>query len=259
MGFYRTLSSAAFVVIIFLSCAALRAEETVAGELKSAAELRTAAVAALHEGDSTSALRAADALVEQHAEQASARLLAADVYLRCGKFKEAVKWFDRYLEVSPQSLPSLWQRGIALYFVHDYKRGAAQFEEHRKVNPNDVENAAWHFLCVAKLDSIDEARRMVLPAPNDPRLPMEEVLAMLSSGDAESVRKRMEALPAGSSARRQADFYGSFYLGLHADAMGKRDEALHWLRQAAANAPHHYMGDVARVYVAFLEETQPKP
>jgi lipoprotein NlpI len=258
MCFYRKLSSLAFVVVTSLTCAALTAEENAPGELKSAAELRAQAVAALHEGDGTAAVRAADALVEQHADQASARLLAADVYLRCGKFKDAVKWFDRYLEVSPQSLPSLWQRGIALYFVHDYKRGADQFEEHRKVNPNDVENAAWHFLCVAKLDSIDKARRMVLPAPNDPRLPMEEVLAMLSSGDSESVRKRMESLPTGSAARRQADFYGSFYLGLHADANGDQREALHWLRQAAAEAPHHYMGDVARVYVAFLEKVQPK-
>ncbi len=257
MCFCRTISSAAFVMITAFGCTALTAEENAPDERRTAAELRSEALAALHEGDSASAVRAADALIKQHADQPSARLLAADVYLRCGKFKEAVKWFDRYLEVSPQSLPGLWQRGIALYFVRDYKRGAAQFEEHRKVNPNDVENAAWHFLCVAKLDSIEKARRMVLPAPNDPRLPMEEVLAMLSSGDTESVRKRMEALPAGSSARRQADFYGSFYLGLHADADGDQREALRWLRQAAADAPHHYMGDVARVYVAFLEEPKP--
>ena len=256
MCFYRSVSSAAFALMTSLGCAALTAEENASGEPKSAAELRSEAVTALHEGDSTVAVKAADTLVEHHADQASARLLAADVYLRCGRFKEAVKWFDRYLELAPESLPGLWQRGIALYFVRDYKRGAAQFEEHRKVNPHDVENAAWHFLCVAKLDSIDKARRMVLPAPNDPRLPMEEVLAMLNSGDSDSVRKRMEALPAGSAARRQADFYGNFYLGLHADAKGDRGQALHWLRQSAAEAPHHYMGDIARVYVVFLENEQ---
>ena len=119
----------------------------------------------------------------------------------------------------------------------------AQFEEHRKVNPHDVENAAWDFLRVARSESIETARRLVLPAPNDPRIPMAEVLAMLSSGDTAAVRQRMESVPAGSSARQQADFYGNFYLGLYADAGGDRTEALRLLKLSAADAPHHYMGD----------------
>ena len=49
---------------------------------------------------------------------------------------------------------------------------------------------------------------------------------MLSSGDTAAVRRRMESVPAGSSARQQADFYGNFYLGLYADAGGDRTEAL---------------------------------
>ncbi len=180
--------------------------------------------------------------------------MIADVSLRCGKADAAVKWYDRFLKVSPEAMPDLWQRGIALYFAGDYKLGAAQFEEHRKVNPHDVENAAWHFLCVAKSDSIETARQLVLPAPNDPRIPMKEVLAMLESGDTQSVHQTMDAVPSGSLARDQAEFYGNFYLGLYADAGGDQAEALRLLKLSAADAPHHYMGDIARVYVQFLEK-----
>jgi lipoprotein NlpI len=141
-----------------------------------------------------------------------------------------------------------------LYFVGDYRRGAKQFEEHRTVNPNDVENAAWHFLCVAKSDSIEAARDLVLPAPGDSRTPMEEVLRMLTSGDTGSVERRVAGLPEGSKMRADAEFYGNFYLGLYADAGGQREKALTFLSRAAKDAPHHYMGDIARVYAKYLAE-----
>ncbi len=117
----------------------------------------------------------------------------------------------------------LWQRGIALYFIGDYKRAAKQFEEHRKVNPNDVENAAWHFLCVAKAESFAKARELILPAPNDRRVPLKEIHQMLKSGDTDAVKRSMNRTPVDSNARADAKFYGDFYLGLYADATGDRE------------------------------------
>jgi lipoprotein NlpI len=130
---------------------------------------------ALQDGESKTALALADAMVRQHRDDPNATLVAADVYLRTGKVESAVRFFDRYLESSPRGLPGLWQRGIALYFVGEYEKAAEQFEEHRKVNPYDVENAAWHFVCVAKAESAEEAKELVLPAPNDSRIPMLQV------------------------------------------------------------------------------------
>jgi len=182
------------------------------------------------------------------------RLETADILLRSGAVKQAVDLFDAHIKSRPQSKPFLWQRGIALFFVQRYADGAEQFEVHRSVNPNDVENAAWHFLCVAKDDSPDKARQLVLPAPGDPRIPMEEVLAMLRHGRTQPVIERMESLPPGSTARRSAEFYGHFYLGLYADALGDAQQAKSHLRQAVEHADRNYMGDVARVYAKHLAE-----
>lgn len=231
---------------------ATQSPQSVAENLQSVSTLRARGLLDLQKGDYASAVSVADEMIKQHPQDARALRLAADIYLRSGKVDTAVRLFDRYLEIEPGQMRGLWQRGIALYLVGDYKRAAKQFEEHRLVNPNDVENAAWHFLCVAKADSLAKARELVLPAPNDPRIPMEEVHRMLKTGDTEPVRRRIDRTPADSDARAEAQFYGDFYLGLYADATGDQGQAHILLSRTAQGAPHHYMGDVARVYAKHL-------
>ncbi|MCA9188507.1 MAG: hypothetical protein KDA99_22920, partial [Planctomycetales bacterium] len=66
---------------------------------------------------------------------------------RAGEIAESLGDFDRAIEKEPRVRPYLWQRGISLYYLGKYAEGREQFETHRSVNPHDVENAAWHFLC----------------------------------------------------------------------------------------------------------------
>lgn len=178
-----------------------------------------------------------------------------DAALRRGDIDAAVVGFDRAVETSPARMPYLWQRGIALYFAGRLDDAAEQFRQHRVVNPNDVENAAWHFLCVAKSKSPEIAKEMLLPAPGDRREPMDEVLDMLATGNKAGVQERMDEvakLAPGSRAAEDAKFYGEFYLGLYADANGDFAGAKRHMNSAAEDAPPHYMGDVARVYARQL-------
>ncbi|MFK8112103.1 MAG: tetratricopeptide repeat protein [Rubripirellula sp.] len=225
-----------------------------AGKDVSLSSLRVQALKALQKGDNAAAILSADAMTRLHPDDQRAMRLSADIYLRTGKIDWAVRLFDRYVKERPADLPELWQRGIALYFAGEFKRAAKQFEEHRKVNPNDVENAAWHFLCIAKADSFEAATKALLPAPNDRRPPMDEVLKMLKSGDTDTVNKRVDSIAEDSAARGDAEFYRDFYLGLYADAKGEQKKATKLLERSANDAPHHYMGDIARVYAKHLAE-----
>ena len=99
---------------------------------------------------------------------------AIDDFL-AGRVKESVTGFDRVAALVPNAAPELWQRGIALYYVGRYDDCRKQFESHRTVNPNDVENPAWHFLCVAHAESPAKARAALLPVGPDQRSPMPEV------------------------------------------------------------------------------------
>lgn len=251
----KTMCMALVSMFAFVSCSVAVTQDESDAEKNvqtNPIAFRAAALRAMQAGESLKAITAVDKLLVALPNDPSTLRLAGDVYLRAGKSKEAVDFFDHYLKLEPSALAGLWQRGIALYFARHYKRGVKQFEVHRKVNPNDVENAAWHFLCVAKADSFDKAKTVVLPAPNDPRAPMEEVLQMLSTGDTVKVIAKMESFPANTPLRDSADFYGNFYLGLYADAAGDRAKAKQYLDLAAEDASVSYMGDVARVYATYL-------
>ena len=77
-----------------------------------------------------------------------------DLYARgeehffAGRIDESIQSWDLEIVAQPFREPYHWQRGLAFYYANEFEKGVKQFELHQKVNRNDVENAAWHFLCV---------------------------------------------------------------------------------------------------------------
>src|SRR6059058_6052557 len=88
---------------------------------------------------------------------------------KLGHIRESVAAFDRAVAMDPAEAPYNWQRGIALYYAGRYDDGRKQFELHQTVNGNDVENAAWRYLCMARAGSVEAARSDVLPIAQDHR------------------------------------------------------------------------------------------
>src|SRR5262249_50303085 len=68
-----------------------------------------------------------------------------------GKIAESVADFDQAARADPSVEAQLWQRGIAYFYLGRFEEGRRQFEIHRTVNPADVENTAWWYLCMARL------------------------------------------------------------------------------------------------------------
>ncbi len=168
---------------------------------------------------------------------------------QAGRLEESVAGFDRVAELAPDMAPYLWQRGIALYYVGRYDDCRAQFESHRTVNPNDVENATWHFLCVARLESPEAARAALLPVGPDSREPMTEIYEMFR-GD-----RPPEELLSAVSIEPRARFYAHLYLGLYYAALGREPEAYENITFAADDSyiVGGYMNAVAKVHLAFLQ------
>jgi lipoprotein NlpI len=163
-----------------------------------------------------------------------------------GRFAASAATFDQLATLIPDQAPQLWQRGIALYYAGRYADCRRQFESHRTVNPDDVENAAWHFLCVAREQSPAQARAALLPVGPDPRAPMREVYQLFrGSMTANDVLKAAGDRPSGL-------FYAHLYIGLHAEALGRKDVALTHIKEAASDryAPAGgYMHMVAVVHL----------
>jgi lipoprotein NlpI len=164
---------------------------------------------------------------------------------RAGRVAESVTGFDRVAQLAPQSAPELWQRGIALYYLGRYKDCRRQFESHRTVNPADVENAAWHYLCVARDENPQRARAALLPVGPDSRVPMREIYQMFR-GDisTESVLVAAGNEPLGR-------FYAALYVGLYHEA-NNVGRASFYIADAADDkyaAVAGYMHSVAKVHM----------
>lgn len=248
----RFLLMAVFAIFSF-DFAILVSRAADADEVPAIAELRIEGLRGLEKRDRSIASDAADRLLLHHGNDIRAIRLAGDLYLRSGKINSAAKQFERYIELAPGDKAELWQYGIALALGGRYDEGRKLFELHRSVNPNDVENAAWHFLCVAKLAGTKEAEKLVLPAPGDTRVPMNEIRRLLIDGNEQRVTDAVKQLTEGSASHADASFYANLYLGLYADSYGNTAKAKRLIGEAAKTEQVNYMADVARVYFDELE------
>lgn len=165
------------------------------------------------------------------------------------KPKESVAAFDKLIALEPAAKPQLWQRGLSLYLAGDYQGGREQFEVHQTVNSNDVENAAWHFICVARAENLEKARKVLIPIEGDSRVPMKEVHDLFAGkGSVEAVLKAAESGDGDDLKNHRC--YAHLYLGLYFEALGDEAKAKdHMLKAANDYRMDHYMGKSAQVHV----------
>ena len=177
-------------------------------------------------------------------------------HFKLGHFQESIADFDKYLELTPDQAPHHWQRGIAYYYAGRFEEGRKQFESHQTVNPNDVENAVWHFLCVARQAGVEKARAALIPIQGDGRVPMMEVHALFAGKlKPEEVLATARAGNPSAAERYQRLFFAHLYLGLYYEAIGNEKLTREHIFKAADEfKSDHYMGDVARVHAALLRK-----
>ena len=166
-----------------------------------------------------------------------------------GHIKESIADFDHYLDLVPDAKPDHWQRGIALYYAGRYEDGAKQFELHKTVNPDDVENAAWHFACLARANSPAAARAALIPIEGDPRVPMAQIHQMFAgkATPADVLTAATANNPTPNELNRHL-FYAHLYIALYCESTGKDEEAKKHLTESLKHEVPDYMYGVAKVH-----------
>ena len=164
--------------------------------------------------------------------------------------------FDMYITLVPKAKVSHWQRGISYYYAGRWDDGIAQFEGYQTYDSNDVENAVWRFMCMARKDGIAKARKEILKIGDDKRVPMRQVYDLyagkLKPDDVLAAAQAGE--PAREVLNRQL-FYAHLYVGIYHELEGNKKRALEHLQKAAAeHRIGHYMWDVARVHRDLLRK-----
>lgn len=180
-------------------------------------------------------------------QRAELHHIRADALFKSGEFHKAVSEYDRSIALQPARAPRCWQRGIALYYAGRFQEGRAQFELYQTYNKNDVENAVWHFLCVAREESLEKARSVLIPIKGDPRSPMTEIHELFAGKCLPKtvLEAANRALGANSV---HAQFYAHLYLSLYYEAIGDRETSFEHISKAVEDYESFgTMGEVARI------------
>jgi lipoprotein NlpI len=206
--------------------------------------------------DNAAAAAAFEALVKLDPKSVAGHDRLGDAYLKLGRFADAVAEFDKVLELRPEFAPEHWRRGIALYYAGRYADGVKQFETHKTANPEDVENAAWHYLCNAKVVGREKARAGLIAVTRDGRVPMAEIQKLFAGKlTPADVLAAADAVPAGTDRGTEARFYGNLYVALWHEAEGDATAAKKHLSAAVETYKiSHYMWDVAAAHVGALKK-----
>ncbi|WP_020473797.1 tetratricopeptide repeat protein [Zavarzinella formosa] len=182
---------------------------------------------------------------------------------KLGKVKESIEDFNTFLKASPKDEPAHWRRGISFYYAGKYDEGAKQFVDGQVAYGTDVENAFWHYLCVAKKEGIEKARKGILPIElgaggkfPDTRVPMKEIYDLIrAKGKPADVMTAAENAKLEGEEKTEAMFYANLYVGLNYDAEGNTAKCREHMTAAVDKYKiTHYMWDVANVHLKLMKK-----
>jgi lipoprotein NlpI len=200
-----------------------------------------------------------DALLKLDPERAEAYDQRGSQHFMLGHIRRSIEDFDRFIKLRPQQEPWHWKRGISYYYAGRYDEGRRQFEGYQTVADNDVENAVWRYLCMARARGVPAARDAMLKIRRDTRVPMTEVHDLYSgTATTDDVLAAARAGSPSPEALNAQLFYAHLYLGLYYEAAGDAARAREHITTAAKKHKiGHYMWNVADVHARLLEGTGP--
>ena len=187
----------------------------------------------------------------------SYQMLQGDISFAAGQMDACVTAYDKLIELQPSLEPRLWQRGLALYYANEFKKGVQQFETHQLVNTQDVENAVWHLLCAARISNIEDGRSKLIPISEDRRVPMSQIYEMYAG---RMTPEQVLEIANRTSARVELDgeqhrlqrYYAQLYIGLYHEMLKNPEASIEAMKKAAKLNPlgkTNFMGQVARVHL----------
>lgn len=175
---------------------------------------------------------------------------------KIGLVKESIDDFDTYLKANPKAEAAHWRRGISYYYVGKYTEGVKQFFDGQEEYGADVENAFWHYLCNARKDGVEKARKSILKLTgNDSRVPMMKVYDLIQGKvKADDVIAAAEKAELKGEAKTEAIFYAHLYVALNYEAEGNAKKCEEHMVKAVEHKISHYMWDVANVHVKLMKK-----
>jgi lipoprotein NlpI len=168
-----------------------------------------------------------------------------------GDIKGSIADFEAFIKIRPEAYDDHWRYGISLYYDGRFADGAKQFKAGEKAFGNDVENAFFHYICNARSEGVEKARKNILVIGPDRRVPMMKIYDLIKGvAKPDDVIKTAEEAKLEGDDKTEALFYAHLYVGLNYEAEGDAEKALKHLEIAVERHKiSHYMWDVGNVHL----------
>jgi lipoprotein NlpI len=182
-----------------------------------------------------------------------------------GRFKDAIADYEKMIELDPSQDAPHWRLGIAYYFTGAFEKGARQFEKYHAYDNRDRENGVWKFLCQARAQGLDEARKGLLVYTRFDRHPFPSLYEMLEGK--KSPQQVLDESKDQASGNPQVAFFAKYYVGVYKELLGERSEGARLVQEAvemftpetAGNNGPGYMWQVARLHATQIGEQSKAP
>jgi len=180
-------------------------------------------------------------------QRGGARFKSADI-------KGSLEDFEAFIKAHPSAYDDHWRYGISLYYAGRFEEGAKQFKAGEKAFGNDAENAFFHYICTARKEGVEKARKILLKIGPDSRVPMMKIYDMISGkAKPDEVIETAEKAKLDKEDKNEALFYAHLYVGLNYEAEGNAKKCEEHLRTAVEKHKiSHYMWDVGNVHLKLM-------
>ncbi len=167
----------------------------------------------------------------------------AEVLFRLGRFNESVGDYNVAAQFGwPHDEDSCWERGLAQYYVGDYRAGAEQFARYHRVGALDIENGLWRFLCIAEDENLAKARETMFEYSRKLRTPFPALLALyMGHGSADAVLEEANRGDDSDEDLTTNLFYAHYYLGKYYEVTDRTDLAMNQVQEALTHRISHFM------------------
>lgn len=205
---------------------------------------------------------AASTVIAESPDNMRAISSRADALFFLGKAKEAVRDYDRMVEIDPKLDTSHWRRGIAYFYAGEFDKAARQFERYHSFDNVDRENGIWRYLSQRKAKGREYARKGLLKYEKDDREPFPAVYELFAGKTTpDAILKQISEARVSKTEKEKRVFYAELYIGLNELVDGRSKPAREHLRKAVATEwPRtagfgpNYMWHVARVQLDRLRK-----
>lgn len=172
-----------------------------------------------------------------------------------GNIKGSLEDFETFIKAYPKAYDDHWRYGISLYYAGRFEEGAKQFKAGEKAFGSDAENAFFHYICNARKEGYEKARKNILKIGTDTRVPMMKIYDMIQGkAKPDEVIETAEKAKLDKEDKNEALFYAHLYVGLNYEAEGNAKKCEEHLKTAVEKHKiGHYMWDVGNVHLQLMK------